>query len=727
MSNWFIVEDKYNIDDHYKNETIYALSNGFIGTRGTFVEGFEGPKSKTIEGNFINGFYESETILYGEKGHAFPDVSQTMLNVPNAKGIEILVDGEACHMFTGSVTNYKRVLDMKSGTVTRSYTWTSNGKVVNVSIEQFVSMTHKHVMGLRLTVEPVANIGHVVVKSFIDGDVINDTPRTNARIDYGPYEKVLHEVERGHMTMKHKTQTTGFELITSVRHNLEGEKFETLHGVGETFEGQHIVLDKVIEYHATTDEVLNQVVLCQQSYDELLVEQRAYFDSFWASADVTISGDESLQLGMRFNMFHLLQATGRDGRTSVGAKGLTGEGYEGHCFWDTEMYAAPFFMYTKPEVAKALLTYRYHTLEQAKARAKEMDCAGALYPWRTINGEEASPYFPAGTAQYHINADIAFAVQKYFDMTQDETFFNEMGAEILIETARFYYSYGDYIPSKNNKFCLNGVTGPDEYTAIVNNNFYTNILAKENLLNAVKAVEIIGNSKLVKELKVTSDEVANWQHAADNMYFAYDEEKQLFPQDDSFFEKAIWDIENTPKEKFPLLDNYHPLMIYKKQVCKQADLILALFLQEHKYDTDMLKRHYDYYEKVTVHESSLSFCIHSILAAHIGYEEQAYDYFMKSARLDLDDLHGNTHAGIHMANLAGTWMCITHGFGGMTMDGEGLSFAPVLPKKWDSFSFVINFRGTTLKVTVSETVEFEKLSGPSIDVKLFGKTVRVGG
>ncbi|MCH4885972.1 glycoside hydrolase family 65 protein [Acidaminobacter sp. JC074] len=725
--NWCVVESGYDVNNHYKNETIFAVSNGFIGSRATFEEGYDGDMDKTIEGNFINGFYESEVIKYGEKGYGFPDVSQTMLNVPNAKGFEIYINHERCNIFTGNITDYKRVLDLKRGLVTRSYIWSKNALSVYVEIEKFASMTHKNKLALRLKVKPITPC-EVKVISFIESKVQNDTPRTNARIDYGPYEPVLLEVKRNRLEMIHRTKHTGFDLITHLHHSLEGEYFEEDDRIGEIFYGHEITLDKVISYHASTDEDLSKLNRKDFSYDELKQAHLSYYQDFWNHADVSIEGDDDLQIGMRFNMFHLLQATGRDGKTSVGAKGLTGEGYEGHAFWDTEMYALPFFLYTKPEIAKSLLEFRYHTLDQARDRAKVMAVDGALYPWRTINGEEASPYFPAGTAQYHINADIAFAVWRYFEVTGDMDFMKIMGTEILVETARFWFSYGDYIDTKDGKFCINGVTGPDEYTAIVNNNFYTNSLAKENLINACKSLDLLAEEErtlLQNKLDISESEPSKWLHAADNMYIGYNKEKGLYPQDDAFFDKAKWDIENTPKEKFPLLDNYHPLMIYNKQVSKQADIVLAIFLLEEKFDLETIKKHYDYYEAVTVHESSLSFCIHSILASHIGYHDQAYDYFMKSARLDLDDVHNNTHAGIHMANLAGTWMCIVNGFGGMKIKQGNLHLDPVLPEKWDAYAFTMSFKGTTFKVTVKDQVSFEYLEGPGLDVHLYGKKVRI--
>jgi alpha,alpha-trehalose phosphorylase len=459
-------------------------------------------------------------------------------------------------------------------------------------------------------------------------------------------------------------------------------------------------------------------------YDKLKEEQYEFLADFWDKADVEIRGDMPLQQAIRFNLFHLLQSVGRDGKTNICAKGLTGEGYEGHYFWDTEMYVIPAFLYSNPAISRKLLEYRYSTLDKARVRAREMShSTGALFPWRTINGEECSGYFPAGTAQYHINADIAHAIKIYMEVTQDYEFLLRYGAEVLFETARLWVDLGFFSDEKGGKFCINCVTGPDEYTAIVNNNFYTNLMAKENLEYAYNtAVWLKENhnpeyDRLVSSIGLEPEEIALWNIAADNMYVPNCEKHGIHPQDDSFLEKEVWDFENVPKENYPLLLHYHPLVIYRHQVCKQADVVLALFLLGNKFSLEQKRKDYDYYEKVTTHDSSLSACIFSIVANDIGYHEKAYDYFIKTARMDLDDYQGNTHHGVHTANMAGSWMCIVNGFAGMRVYDSALSFQPYIHPDWEEYSFKINYRGSIIKLTInSKGTTYRLVEGEELEI-----------
>jgi alpha,alpha-trehalose phosphorylase len=436
--------------------------------------------------------------------------------------------------------------------------------------------------------------------------------------------------------------------------------------------------------------------------------QKEYLEKFWNDSYIKIDGDDALTQGIRFNMFHLLQSTGKDGYTNIGAKGLTGEGYEGHYFWDTETYVLPFFLYTQPETAKKLLEFRYNTLDAARDRAKEMShTKGALYPWRTINGYECSSYYPAGTAQYHINADIAFALKQYYQVTDDFDFIKSMGIEILAETARLWEDAGSY--NSEGQFCINCVTGPDEYTALINNNYYTNLMAAENLSFASEMVEKIKTEspeiyqELKNKLKLSEEEHFGWEKHAEKMFYPYDEKLKINAQDDSFLSKPIWELDKTPKEKFPLLLNYHPLVLYRYQVIKQADLILAEALLPHKFSDEQVKRDYDYYEKLTTHDSSLSTCIYSIVANRIGYEKEAYEYFINTSRTDLDNYQGNTKDGIHSASMAGTWLGVVMGFGGMKIYNNELHFDPKIPEKWNEYTFKIKFKNRIIKVKVDKT------------------------
>ena len=395
------------------------------------------------------------------------------------------------------------------------------------------------------------------------------------------------------------------------------------------------------------------------------------------------------------------------------------------------MYMLPLFVYTQPEVAKALLSYRHSILPKARVRAKELDVnKGILFPWRTINGEECSAYYPAGTAQVHINADIAYGVKLYFEATNDVEFMCEKGLEILIETARFWMEFGDFIEEKDNKFCINGVTGPDEYTAIVNNNFYTNLMAKHNLLFAVKGVEELKDREEVVNLfnKIGFDlsEVDMWKKASENMYLPYDDEKKLTMQDDTFFSKKVWDFENTPKENYPLLLHYHPLTIYRYQVNKQADTVLGQLMFSNEFSLEQKKRDFDYYEKITTHDSSLSRSIFGMMASEIGEKEKAYNYFMDTALMDLIDMQQNTKDGIHAANMGGTWMSIVYGFAGMKVNDGKLNINPRLPEKWSKVSFKITFKNKLIKITITELdTIYELIEGSEETIVHCGQEVTI--
>lgn len=754
VEEWRVGEDALNAENSFRSETIFALSNGFVGTRGTLEE-LPPPDGLGLEGNFINGFYESEPIRYGEKGYAFPDVSQTMLNVPNGKVVELAVDGVPLTLTMEQIEEHHRALLLDRGCTCRTTIYKlKDGRRIRVEATRFASMTRKNLLCCRYRVTPLNFSGKITVTRLVDGDVRNSTEKTNARIDYGPYGQVMRETARRFFRngclLEHEVNRTKFHLVTglAVQADMSAscEPVERPAAVGSALLfnvscGQPVCLDSWVCYAASTDtpeENLQELTLsclekaCKDGWDTLEQEQAAYYAAFWKRADIRIQGDDRLQQGIRFDLFHLLQGAGRDGKTNIGAKCLTGEGYEGHAFWDTEMYALPFFLYNDPTVARSFIQFRYRTLDQARERARQMDCEGALFPWRTINGQEASPYFPAGTAQYHINADVAYAVYQYWKMTGDDGMLRTMGAEILLETARFWLSFGVFSEYRGGAFCLNCVTGPDEFTALVNNNCYTNLMAQANLRAAVEAAETLQKDyprdwqALCCRCHFREEELADFARAADRMYIPYDEEHGIYWQDDSFAQKKPLDIPGLPPEKRPIADHMHFLTLYRLQVLKQADTLLAMMVLSERFDEATVRLNYDFYEPKTIHESSLSQCVHSILASRIGYHEKAYDFFADSARLDLDDVQGNTSAGIHMANLAGAWMCITYGFGGMRPYKGTVQVAPWLPENWQGYSFHISLRGSVILVEVDHTgTRLTLQSGKPISVYLYDTCVEV--
>ncbi|MGB8455605.1 MAG: beta-phosphoglucomutase [Anaerocolumna sp.] len=753
-SEWEIVEDKYLPEHNLRNETLFTIGNGHIGIRGNFEEGCHGDKEETIEGTYINGFYESEIIKYGEIAYGYAEKSQTMLNVANCKLIRLFIEDEEFCMSSGSIAEYKRTLSLKEGILTRSLVWCSpKGRKVRIIIKRLASFKNKFLAAIRYEVTPINFNGKIKLISALDGNVTNLTVENDPRIGSGLQGRVLNiseKVSKGNSnSIVQKTKNSKLVVACSVQNKLDtvcgfcesniiddflvGNEFSV-----DTCTGQNVILNKYIVYVTSRDCEESRLSIeagriatkaSEMGFDSIIEEQALFLRDFWMRTDVEIKGDPSIQQGIRVNIFHLLQSVGRDGITNIGAKGLTGEGYEGHYFWDTETFILPFFLYNNPDISRKLLEYRYGILDKARERARQMShTKGALFPWRTINGEECSAYYPAGTAQYHINADISFAIKKYMDATGDNEFMIEYGAELLFETARFWATLGFFNPRKENKFCINGVTGPDEYNAIVNNNCYTNLMAKENLEYAYE-MSVWFNKKapekykeLAQKINLSKQEPEYWKKAADNMLVPYDEITGIYLQDDGFLDRVPWDFDNTPKEKYPLLLHYHPLVIYRHQVCKQADLVLALFMLGDKFSQEEKRKNFNFYEKVTTHDSSLSTAIFSVVASEIGYQKKALEYFECTARMDLDDYHGNTKDGIHAANMAGTWMCVVNGFAGMRVFGGMLSFNPYLPEGWEEYSFKVTYQRRLIMVTVnSDGTFYEMLEGKNITIKHKGE------
>ena len=729
---WNVSEDHLDLAMNYRNETTFALSNGYIGTRGTHEEAYDFDEQHGLEGNFLNGLYEQEHVRYGEWNFGFPTESQTILNVPNCKTIRLVVDGEPMDIRTGTLQNYRRTLDMKHGQVVRSFEWISpNGKTVRVENTRFVSLAHKNRMAQRYSVTPVNFSGTLTLHSALDADVENHTRTTNPLVDYGPFGRHLLPDA---LTADDKTMTCQSTAVNSKLamacgsvHLLSEAAAATRHQANDVNawieydfaaeQGHTITLEKLTVYTDSLDMDKNAMLpfvneelaaFAADGYGKEFAAHAALMEHFWETADIRVDGDVPLQQGLRFNLYHIMQASGRDGRTGMGAKGLSGEGYEGHYFWDTEMYVLPVFVYTQPELARSLLDYRYSTLDKARDRARVLGHPiGALYPWRTINGEEASTYFPLGTAQYHINADVAYAFQLYVAVTNDIDYLADKAAEVLCETARVWADVGCFAECRGGKYCICSVTGPDEYNAIVDNNFYTNLMAQQNLYAAVNALETLKEQrpdayqKLIEKIHLDPDEPAQWKKTADAMYFAYDEKRQVYLQDDGFMLRKPWDDSRIPPEKRHLLyENYHPLFIYRQRMSKQADAIMGMMLYSALFTDEELLRNYDFYQTVTLHHSSLSTCIFGILASRIGRHEDAYTYFAQSARMDLDDYHDNFYAGIHAANMAGTWQSIVFGFAGLRLVNGVPEFKFYIPEAWNGYHFTVKIKESVLAVDV---------------------------
>lgn len=749
---WAVRETSFDPSVAARNETIFALGNGHLGIRGTLEE----PSGNALPGTYVNGFHERLPIEYGEAAYGYARHNQVLLNVADATRIVLYVDDEPLDLATGTLLAHERVLDLRHGRLDRRLRWRSpSGALVQVATTRLVSLVRPSIAAIEYRVTLLEGTARLRLDSSIEvggsTHAPGADPRIGATLPEGTLRVASAEASDSWSGIAQQTRTTGLSLGVATCHALEArgaagpaQPEEELRDGRPSWRceaaavtGTELRLTKTAAYvwpeggtaaDALAAAAADALAAHAAGFAALLDEQRAALDAFWAASDVEIEGDEALQQGVRYNLFSLLQAAGHDGRTSLPAKGLTGEGYQGHYFWDTEIFALPFFVYTRPATARALLAYRVATLDRARARAVEMSQRGALYPWRTIDGDEASAYFPAGTAQYHIDADIAYAFARYLAATGDDTLLDDGGAEVVVETARLWADLGAFIPSRGGAFCINEVTGPDEYTALVDNNAYTNLMARRNLRFAADLVDRLGrerpavHERLVRDAGLAPDEVAAWRRAADRMRIPRDEALGVHAQDDAFLGRERWDFETTPPSMYPLLLHVHPLVIYRHQVLKQPDVVLAQVLLASEFTLPEKRRNFDYYDPLTTGDSSLSPCIQSVAAAELGYDDLAYRYFMATARMDLDDVNGNVSHGVHIAAMAGSWVSVVCGFAGFRDDDGRLAFAPRLPMAWTRLRFRLRAGDAVVEVTVRrDEVGYELLEGDSLAIRHFGR------
>ena len=761
---WNIIEKEFHPEFLAQLETILALGNGYLGMRGCPEEGGPSAENSTL----VNGFYETHPIVYGEEAYGFAKTGQTICNVTDSKIIKLFVDDEPFWLPDANILSYDRRLNMKSATLDRDIVWeTPAGKHVRISSRRLVSLANRHVAAISYSVTLLNADAHVVISSEMAANqpsILTDPndprqtrvavgPLLHHRFSYSDNCRIVlcHSTERSRLTLACATDQ---ELATTCTHTHKVVHTEDFGQVTFTIEartGCPIQLTKYMVYH--TSQIASARELCGRAertmdrvtargFQDLLAAQEQYMDDFWRRSDIrmwdiraerTKRTTVEIQQAIRFNLFQILQASARAEDAGVPAKGLTGQAYEGHYFWDTEIYLLPFLIYTSPQIAKNLLTFRYKMLPQARARANQLGHRGATFPWRTINGEEASAYYAAGTAQYHINADIMYALRKYVQATGDELFLERCGAEMLVETARLWLDLGFYSDAKDGKFCINAVTGPDEYNTVVNNNAYTNLMARENLRYAVQTVDALRGTKpdayaaLVHKTKLEYSEVEAWARAAEGMYVPYDEKLKIIPQDDNFLDGEPWDFQNTPQDRYPLLLFYHPLNIYRKQVIKQADVVLAMFLLGDAYSVEEKRRNFDFYDRLTTGDSSLSSCVEAIIAAQTGNMEKAIRYGMAALLMDLADVGGNVKNGCHIASMGGAWMVFAYGFGGMRDHDGMLSFSPRrAPEDNAILRFPVTYRGRMLEVEIGvETVEYTLCEGESLVIRHETEEVRL--
>jgi alpha,alpha-trehalose phosphorylase len=764
---WKFVELGFERDELPLTETLFAVSNGYLGLRGDHEEG----RDANDPGTFINGFHETWSIHHAEQAFGFATTGQTIVNVPDPKIMSLYVDDEPLELSVADLASYIRELDLGRGTLTRDLTWrTAAGKLVRVRSQRLVSLVHRHVAAITFEVTMTRGAAPIVVASRLlnrqDADfdwrpesftesvgppASARDPRRHRTFNHKVLQPRLHTADDRQLVLGYQCTNSGMSIACAARHQIESPAmfdvdFEVSPDEATSIvscnldAGQTLKITKFVSYHTSRyspqldaeviDDAFELATRCTRSldrvendgYEALVSAQEAWLDEFWACSDVVLtsrrgaegSGTDHVdadQQAMRWSLFQLAQASAQNGEQGIAAKGVTGGGYEGHYFWDAEMYVAPFLAYTRPEAARQLMRFRWRMLSIARSRAGALNQQGALYPWRTINGEEASAYYAAGTAQYHINADIAFALKRYVDASGDIAFLATDGAEILVETARLWNDLGFYSTRGNGNdhngeplFHVHGVTGPDEYTAVVNDNLYTNVMARFNLRYAARVLELLEEAApeayaaLARRVDLRDGEAAEWTRAAEKMYLPYDEKLGIHPQDADFLELQSWDFANTPPDKYPLLLHFHPLVIYRHQVLKQADIVLAMSLRNDQFSPEVRRRNFDYYDPITTGDSSLSACVQATAAAQIGYGDLAVRYFRETLFVDLADLHGNTRDGAHVASAGGVWGTVAFGFAGMYETGTAMSFDPKLPDAYSGVVFHAQHHGSRLRI-----------------------------
>lgn len=712
--------DIYNVQ---LNEALFHNANGYIGVRYDFEEGYPNDY-KFDRAQYINGFYDEIEVSHPERLYGFIDDKQFMVDVANTQSINLFIDGELFSMYQGTVLYRKLSLHMDKGVTIREVIWRSpSGKEVEIKITRMASFYQNSLFTIEYEITPLNFSGDLLIESIHDVDVENYYNPLDPRSS-SPCKKCINptncEIRDRASYFGAITSRSGLQVYSGVK-NLLSVDYEPEFLVSHNksicvFRPQANLGEKIrlVKYSVFCDslrfgnckdqayEEMSRAV--SMPIEELYKKQREYLKDYWDNCLVEIKGDEESNLALRYNLYQLIQSVGKDRHSNISPKGLSGEGYEGHYFWDSEMYIQPFFTITNPDISRQLISFRYGTLEAAKENAIILGHhKGALYPWRTLDGSESSGYFPAGSAQYHINGAVAYSIIAYYLATGDEDFIKKEGAEIIFETARLWVDVSNY---HNDQFHINDVTGPDEYTCIVNNNYYTNLLAQYHLKWAIKFYEMFKGTPeleiLIEKIQLTTQDLDEFRLVEEKMYLPYDEKLKINPQDDSFLQKSEWIPETKIKEKTPLLLHYHPLYLYRHQICKQADTVLAHFILEDAQSEEVIRNSYDYYEKRTVHDSSLSRCIFSIMAARLGMQDKAVAYFGESIKLDLLDLQGNTKDGIHTANMGGSYMVIVHGFGGFRLKDSGIYFQPILPNKWEGYTFKICYRGTRILVSIGE-------------------------
>ncbi|MGV8909054.1 MAG: glycoside hydrolase family 65 protein [Propionicimonas sp.] len=762
VEDWGISETCYDTIDIGQRETVFAVGNGYLGMRGNNEEG---SIEAHAHGTFINGFHETWDIRHAEEAFAFAKTGQTIINVPDPKTIQLSVGGEVLRLSTAEVESFYRTLDFREGVLRRNLIWvTEAGLRVSIRSTRMASFTRRNLGLMSYEVTLLDGDAELVITSDVRNrqderpegasSVVGFDPRKSAQFENRVLLSQVNGEQLGRMVFGYRAAHSGLGLAVAVDHELytaDPVSIETRMNTDlgrRTFRiaatmGQPTLLLKWAAYHDGPPEVevADLVGLALLTIDDsqavgheaIEAEQQSWLEEYWANADVQVDGQPELQQAVRWCLFQLAQATARADGGGIGAKGVTGSGYQGHYFWDTEIYLVPFLAHTNPGLARQVLRFRIAMLDAARERASQLAQRGALFPWRTINGEEASAYYAAGTAQYHIDADVAFAICKYADVCDDPTFLTGEALPVLVETARLYADLG-FFRGPERSFHIHSVTGPDEYSAVVNNNLYTNLMAKANLARAAEAVRLLqvtdesAYAVLAAQLQLNAEEVDYWEAAAAAMTIPYNEAFGVHPQDEDFLKREVWDLASTPASKIPLLLHYHPLVIYRFQVLKQADAILALFLAGEEFTAEQKRADFEYYDPLTTGDSTLSAVVQSIIAAEVGYQDRALAYFLEGIFVDLADLHHNTSDGVHIASAGGVWNALVYGFGGLRDHRGRISIDPRLPEGWSALRFGFRLHGSRVRFELTrDELVLTLTEGPGGTVLVRGTAVEVTG
>jgi alpha,alpha-trehalose phosphorylase len=742
LEPWAIREERLDLGVLAQSESVFALSNGHIGWRGNLDEG----EPHGLLGTYLNSVYERRPLPYAEAGYGYPDSGETVINVSNGKLIRLLVDDEPFDVRYGSLERHHRVLDFRAGTLSREATWRSPaGSTVMIRTARLVSLTHRAIAAISYEVEAVDPVRVVLQSELVANESfarLATDPRSAAVVE-SPL--LVEEAMAGRLgaLMIHRTQLSNLQIGAAMEHLIDGPSemetdAEAEEDVGRVTvaarlkAGQSLKLVKLVAYgwsaersrSAIHDQVMAALAGARQvGWEGLVADQRSFLDDFWAGADVEVGGDPVVQQAVRFGLFHIIQSAARAETRPIPAKGLTGPGYDGHTFWDSETYVLPVLTYTHPTAAADALAWRQETLPTASERAQRLGFQGAAFAWRTITGAECSGYWPAGTAAFHINADIADAAVRYVDATEDRAFEEQTALELLVQTARLWHSLGQR--DIDGRFRIDGVTGPDEYSAVADNNVYTNLMAQRNLLAAADVATRYPES--AEALGATADEVAAWQQAAATMTIPYDERLEVHPQSEGFTNHKVWNFAATTKEQYPLMLHFPYFDLYRKQVVKQADLVLAMVLCPEAFSPEQKLRNFNYYEALTVRDSSLSAGTQAVLAAEVGHLDLAADYLGETALMDLEDLEHNTRDGLHLAALAGAWTALVMGFGGMRIRAAALCFAPRLPEILTELKFRLRYRHRRIRVEVQPArAVYQLLEGEPLAIRHHGEELQLG-